>query len=359
MSKAKRLVAGVIAAIVLYTAIPTSQLAVDAACDTQAGCQAIVTTLQTQAEELETQLAAMSGDTQAAIEEKMDLVNGYLRTISTTRDEIQENIAQLQAQSEQLEAEALELREKVSTRMVHMQVMNKGNVLLDFLVNSESISDFIQRAMTLTDLTAYDHQMLAQMQTKLDQIIINQAVSEEAEVTIAALYETAQVKLDELQQLEAELIAKLEAEAEKMIAQQQTVPSESGQIVDVPSGAYTNPLPGGFEMFPWGVCGDEYFGRCHTGADYGAYVGAPVVAATSGVVTAAGSDSSRGNYVTISHDGATTQYYHLNSINVSPGQTVSGGQMIGTMGATGFVTAPHLHFELWINGVNVNPGLYF
>ncbi|MGL4952630.1 MAG: murein hydrolase activator EnvC family protein [Culicoidibacterales bacterium] len=350
---------GVIVAIFVYTAIPTSQLAVDAACNSQAGCQAIVTALETQAEELDTQLSAINGNTQTAIEEKMDLVNGYLRSVAQTRDEIQENIAQLQVQSEQLENEALELREKVSTRMVHMQVMNKGNVLLDFLVNSESISDFIQRAMTLTDLTSYDQQMLNQMQTKLDQIEINRVVSEEAKGTIAALYETAQGKLDELQQLEAELVAKLEAEAEKLVAQEQTVPSESGQIVEVPSGAYTNPLPGGFPMFPWGVCGDDYFGRCHTGADYGAYVGAPVVAATSGVVTAAGSDGSRGNYVTISHDGATTQYYHLNSINVSPGQTVSGGQMVGTMGATGFVTAPHLHFELWINGVNVNPGLYF
>ncbi|MGL5917280.1 MAG: PcsB-like coiled-coil domain-containing protein, partial [Culicoidibacterales bacterium] len=241
MSKAKRLVMGVIVAIFVYTAIPASQLAVDAACNSQAGCQAIVTALETQAEELDTQLSAINGNTQAAIEEKMDLVNGYLRSVAQTRDEIQENIAQLQAQSEQLENEALELREKVSTRMVHMQVMNKGNVLLDFLVNSESISDFIQRAMTLTDLTSYDQQMLNQMQTKLDQIEINRVVSEEAKGTIAALYETAQGKLDELQQLEAELVAKLEAEAEKLVAQEQTVPSESGQIVEVPSGAYTNP----------------------------------------------------------------------------------------------------------------------
>lgn len=358
MLKAKKVVTIAVAALMMFVAIPTSQLAVDAACDTQAGCQALVATLEAQSNELDTQLANISSDDKTGIETKIDLVNGYLQDVALTRDDIQANIDQLQAHSEQLEAEAIVIRDKVATRMVHMQEMTKGNVLLDFLVNSESLGDFLQRAMTLNDLTAYDQKMLNEMQTKLNQIEVNKIVSTEAEATISTLYSNAAVKLDDLQVLEANLIAKLEVEAAELLARAEVVEAESSQIVDVPDGVYTNPLPGGFLMFPWGVCGDEYFGRCHTGVDLGAYIGAPVVSSAPGVVTAVGYDGGRGNYVTVSHSGATTQYYHLDSVSVSVGQAVNGGQMIGTMGATGFVTAPHLHFELWINGVNVNPGIY-
>lgn len=358
MLKAKKIWVALVVLTLLVSALPVQPLAANAACDSQAGCQSLVTQLENEANELDDQLAQISNDDKASLEEKMDLVNGYLRSVATTRDEIETNIADLTAKSENLKAEAIVIRDKVATRMVHMQELSKGNVLLDFLVNSESLTDFIQRTMTLTNLTAYDQQMLNQMQTKLTEIETNQAVISEAQSTIDSLYATAQTKLTELETIEAELVAQLEKEAAALVAQNQTVPSESSQIVTVPAGVFTNPLPGGYLMFPWGVCGDDYFGKCHKGVDLGAYVGAPVVASASGVVTAAGTDGSRGNYVTISHDGATTQYYHLNSINVSAGQSVSGGQMIGTMGATGFVTAPHLHFELWMNGVNVNPGIY-
>lgn len=353
----KVVIVGVLLLITIL--IPSQQLAVTANCDSQAGCEAIVTTLEKKSNELTEQLSKMSSTDRTSIESKMDLVNTYLQEVSVTRDDIQANINQLAEQSEQLEIEAMNLKDKVAGRMIHMQELTKGNVLLDFLVNSESLGDFIQRAMTLNDLTAYDQKLLNEMQTKLDQIVINTAVSESARASIDALYVSAQGQLDELHALEAKLVVELQKEAETLVAQQETVQSESSQVVTVPEGSYTNPLPGGYLMFPWGVCGDDYFGRCHTGIDLGAYVGAPVVAAASGVVSAAGSDSSRGNYVTISHgDGSTTQYYHLNSLSVSAGQSVNGGQSIGTMGATGFVTAPHLHFELWINGVNVDPAGY-
>lgn len=358
MLKAKKFWVALAVVAMTVMALPVQPLTADAACDSQAGCQALVTQLENEAKELDNQLAQISNDDKASLEEKMNLVNGYLRNIATTSDEVEANISALTNKSETLKAEAIVIRDKVATRMVHMQELSKGNILLDFLVNSESLSDFIQRAMTLTDLTTYDQQMLNQMQTKLTEIETNQAVIAESQKTIDSLYTTAQSKLTELETIETELVAQLEKEAATLVAQNQTVPAESSHIVEVPDGVFTHPLPGGYLMFPWGVCGDDYFGKCHTGTDFGAYVGAPVIASASGVVTAAGTDGSRGNYVTISHDGATTQYYHLDSITVSAGQSVIGGQMIGTMGATGFVTAPHLHFELWMNGVNVDPGIY-
>ena len=58
-------------------------------------------------------------------------------------------------------------------------------------------------------------------------------------------------------------------------------------------------------------------------------------------------------------NGLTTMYNHMqNTIKVKTGQRVSSGQAIGNIGATGYVTGAHLHFEVKVNGKNVNPALY-
>jgi hypothetical protein len=92
--------------------------------------------------------------------------------------------------------------------------------------------------------------------------------------------------------------------------------------------------------------------------------GEAVVAAAAGQVkVATADDSGYGNYVTIQHaDGSWTLYAHLESFAVTPGQTVQQGQKIGGVGHTGSVEGDcggtHLHFELHINGVAVDPLLY-
>ena len=94
----------------------------------------------------------------------------------------------------------------------------------------------------------------------------------------------------------------------------------------------------------------------HMGIDMDSTTGMPVVAARAGVVVVAGWGNAAGNYVKIDHmDGYTSIYMHLNTINCSSGQTVSAGQQIGTVGATGVATGDHLHFGITQNGVYVNP----
>ena len=85
---------------------------------------------------------------------------------------------------------------------------------------------------------------------------------------------------------------------------------------------------------------------------------APIGAATSGTVTFAGGDPccSYGLHVIIvSPDGIETLYAHLSSIDVSAGQQVAQGEILGNAGCTGFCTGNHLHFEVIDNGVRVNP----
>ncbi|MBI1885492.1 MAG: M23 family metallopeptidase [Chloroflexi bacterium] len=103
-------------------------------------------------------------------------------------------------------------------------------------------------------------------------------------------------------------------------------------------------------------------GRGHLGIDIdgiGQY-GAPVVAAAAGtVVLVAYQDYGLGNHVIVHHpNGMDTVYAHLSQIYVTQGQTVSQGQAVGALGCTGYCTGPHLHFEVHVDGIPVDPLLY-
>ncbi|MFD3877098.1 M23 family metallopeptidase [Streptomyces microflavus] len=100
----------------------------------------------------------------------------------------------------------------------------------------------------------------------------------------------------------------------------------------------------------------------HTGSDFQAASGTPVLAIGPGTVVSAGNSGSYGNEVVIQHeDGMYSQYAHQSSLNVSVGQTVTGGQQIGLSGSTGNSTGPHLHFEVRTGpsyGSDVDPIAY-
>jgi len=96
--------------------------------------------------------------------------------------------------------------------------------------------------------------------------------------------------------------------------------------------------------------------RMHSGVDFGGGYGAPIYAVSDGLVTIAGRTGGFGNYVKLSHGaGLGTGYGHMSRIAVRPGQHVSRGQVIGYIGSTGLSTGPHLHYEVYRNGVAVNP----
>jgi murein DD-endopeptidase MepM/ murein hydrolase activator NlpD len=98
-------------------------------------------------------------------------------------------------------------------------------------------------------------------------------------------------------------------------------------------------------------------GRRHDGIDMLAHSGTSVGAAGRGVVSFAGWNSGGyGNLVIVQHRlGYETYYAHLSAISVTLGQAVAGGSRIGYVGATGHVTGPHLHFEVRLHGVPINP----
>lgn len=97
----------------------------------------------------------------------------------------------------------------------------------------------------------------------------------------------------------------------------------------------------------------------HSGIDIAAPAGAPVVAVAPGVVVDAGDFYFNGNTVFVDHgSGLVTMYCHLESIDTEPGRRVATGDRIGTVGATGRVTAAHLHFTVRLNGTSVDPDVF-
>jgi murein DD-endopeptidase MepM/ murein hydrolase activator NlpD len=93
----------------------------------------------------------------------------------------------------------------------------------------------------------------------------------------------------------------------------------------------------------------------HSGIDYRASRGTPVVAPTAGRVVFVDRLEARGNAVLVDHGwGLVTGYWHLSAINVRVGDQVAGGEILGWVGNTGLSTGSHLHWELWVNGVAVD-----
>jgi murein DD-endopeptidase MepM/ murein hydrolase activator NlpD len=123
------------------------------------------------------------------------------------------------------------------------------------------------------------------------------------------------------------------------------------------SGGLLRPVPGGVNS-PYGPRYHPilHYTRMHTGVDFHAAYGQPIVAVADGRVMHAGRAGGYGNQVMLAHAGGlVTTYSHMSRFAVSAGDHVRRGQVIGYVGATGLATGPHLHYEMFRNGARVNP----
>lgn len=122
----------------------------------------------------------------------------------------------------------------------------------------------------------------------------------------------------------------------------------SGSMVWPVDGPITSPF-----------CEARSWESCHPGIDIGLPSGTPIHAADSGTIAIAGWTGGYGNYTCIQHSSSLSSCYgHQSQINVSVGQNVSKGEVIGLVGSTGHSTGPHLHWEVRVNGSVVNPMNY-
>ena len=166
---------------------------------------------------------------------------------------------------------------------------------------------------------------------------------EQLDTTVLPELKAAENRARELQEARDQLATELAEEQRRLErAASRHFPVDGAHRVSSAFGMRRHPVHGDVRM--------------HHGLDLAARTGTPVVAAEPGRVVMAGSRGGYGLVVDVDHgDGVLTRYAHLNSIEVARGDRLAGGQRLGTVGATGTVTGPHLHFEVRMQGRSIDP----
>ena len=138
-----------------------------------------------------------------------------------------------------------------------------------------------------------------------------------------------------------ELLTVIEGRNNRLSTLPDLWPTDGG-VISSYYGGRTGPINGGFD---W-----------HPGLDIAVDIGTPVYAAAMGTVDMAGWNGGYGQFVKIRHgNGYESAYGHMSGIAVSTGQQVRKGEIIGFVGSTGYSTGPHLHFEVFVDGENIDP----
>lgn len=245
---------------------------------------------------------------------------------------------------------------------------------IDVILSSEGISDLIQNVGMVQEVLESDQDLLKQLQDEYKQIDALKKEQEaqkkeladkqvEINAMVAQYKKVAATEQAKANQKNKEA-AQLEAAAQQAAAGTTNsggtssvggttfVPTTSGYVWPTNSN-YIITSKYGYRQCPFH--GQEF----HNGLDIcltSGSMGSPIRAVGDGVVTMAQWYSGYGNCVQISiGNGLVTLYGHLKSFNVSKGQKVSKGQVVGYMGSTGNSTGPHLHFTLYKNGTTISP----
>ena len=331
-------------------------------------------------------------DSKGDIESKVTELNQQLIDISARITDLEN---QLTAKSEDIQETKDELagaKEREAQQYADMKVRiqfmyeNGQTSYLEALLSSRNISEFLNSADYIAQIQSYDRQKLTEYQDTVESIVNLEAQLEQEytdlealkstvesnKATVAALMRQKESELADISgdiedaqsdadyyaaeiQAQEELIAAIKrAEAEKAAAGVEEHPYTGG--------AFRWPCPSSTRVTSdYGTRVSPMSGASsnHKGIDIGASAGADIIAAADGTVTAASYSSAAGNYVMIDHGGGLyTVYMHASSLLVSPGQTVSAGDVIAKVGSTGISTGSHLHFGVSLNGSYVSPWSY-
>lgn len=328
-------------------------------------------------------------DQREQAEQEKDSLAEKVRELSASMKRIEGKLSTKKTEIEDAEQELLmakiEESDQYASMKLRIQYMyENGNVdFIQIFLESESVADFLNKAEYITKLSEYDRNKLDEYQLavkaveeKEEALQAEYTELEELQSSLSAQRAEAEQLLAqknvELDDLEDELstvraqIARAEAAAKKQQeannAQNGGSSSGAGAPVVNGNGYFTHPCPGMTYQ-------SSYFGEVrqgigdttpHKGHDYAAPAGTPIYAAAAGTVMIAGYSYSAGYWVVINHgNGLVTKYMHMyQAPYVSAGDTVVKGQHIGGVGTTGQSTGNHLHFQVEVNGVAVNPSIY-
>lgn len=247
---------------------------------------------------------------------------------------------------------------------------------LDVLLNSNGILDFLSNYYLLSEIMQKDNELLNSIEEQKNQIsddkeeledkkkeVKTQKAKQEAlNVLLSEQQKEKQTKVSGLSKEEKELQAKID-EYDNLIREEEKKASQmaSGSTGVFVGGNKVWPAVGqyritsGYGKRNTGIPGAS---TNHKGIDIGCPTGTAIVSVLSGKVMFTGYNKYRGYYIMVDHGGGVvTLYQHCkaNSFKVKVGDKVKAGQTIVLSGSSGIGSGPHLHFEVLINGSNVNP----
>ena len=345
------------------------------------------TSLQEEREQIQNQINEASGqleDVQSDLTENLQQVEKLDEKIASAQaelDELNAKIEELQTSMEEVQAK-LEVAEEnynkqktlLDNRLIAVYE-SSGTQYLDVLLSSKSISEFLSNYFLITELAAYDTELLEEMEAKKDEIETSkkqiEAQQEQLGTIKANQTKTAKV-LENTKSVRENFIAKLSDEEKAIQAQIDEYNARfdeiNKEILALAQGSIASEYIGGELAWPvpgytrissnYGMRTHPITGvyKLHTGVDISAPMGANFIAANDGIVTKASYNSAYGNMVIIDHGGGvSTLYAHGSEILVEVGQTVTRGQEVLKVGSTGYSTGPHAHFEVRLNGVVTDP----
>ena len=323
-----------------------------------------------------------------AIQRDLDTATAELKQVQAERIQLDKDIIKTEAELKAAQAR-LQSREKVFYKRVRDIYINGRLSYLDVVVGSKDFSDFANRMEMLKRILQSDMDLINTIKTEREEIASKKAKLEEDRAKVLELEKVAQEKQNLINQKKAERQAVLEramndrdtaeraynelmASSASITAMLQQRAAERAAATAAAasqggSGGGATWVQGTGQLaapvvapitsdFGWRIHPIYGTRRLHAGTDFGVDEGTPVHAADGGVVVEAGWVSGYGYTVIIDHgNGMSTLYAHNSDVAVSPGQTVSKGQVVSYSGNTGGSTGPHLHFEVRINGEPTDP----
>ena len=339
--------------------------------------------VQEHKQEVETRLEYVQGELTEAVLKIQELddtirqAEAEMNSLNTDLEQLQNQINETTEKLNILEQDYTTNEQLLEKRIVAMYEMGEISYL-EVLFNSANLMDFLSTYYTIKEIVEYDTNLLRTIQEEKDQVeeyknelelkqtdlkkkkskaeqlaVITQNNKTQAVVNLSQEEIELQQKIEEYKNQEAQIEAFIKLASNEY----EYTGDYTGGIMAWPvakSGTYITSAYGTREHPIEGII------KQHTGIDIGnAGLGAPVIAAADGVVTLAGYYGGYGNCVVISHgSNISTLYGHGQAILTEVGKQVKKGDLIMEVGSTGVSTGPHLHFEVRINSIAVNPMPY-
>ena len=314
------------------------------------------------------------------IDDKIKDCESQIEDLKTKLAESKKNMDEVTEKYNKVKAEYDKNEKLFQERMVALYEAG-DTTYLDVLLSSASITDFISNYYLIERLADYDSQLLTKIESQKKELEESKSKIEEEEKKLQELKSNAikltttlknsrtlqKSKMDKLTEEEKGIQEEInkykieEANIENQIKQatndgeyqlQYTgvvmlwPVAKEGTVITSPFGTRNHPIQGVLKL--------------HSGIDIGgAGYGAKVVAAEDGVVSFAGTLGGYGNCVIVNHGGGiSTLYGHGQTLLTTVGTNVKKGDIIMEVGSTGNSTGPHLHFEVRVNNIAVNPATY-